>query len=131
MFQVFASAVILLMDLSSGAAPKKEITLSFNFELSGTTVCKGQKTVISGERYHVCEGTARGNRILMRVEAKETGRQQVQVSAEVEEIDANGKILNLSNPRIMGLDGEEALIEVGDSAGHNLMSLAVTASFVK
>lgn len=134
-------AIIGIGLLFPDLAFSKQVNLRLQFSQFGKPVCQGEKQLESGESFLFCEGKARNNRVLVKIkaeplprtaeqEADRNFRQQVQISATVEKIAPSGKILIVSSPQIIALDGEPAEISESESqkGGEELFRLSLLPS---
>ncbi|MGE3684708.1 MAG: hypothetical protein AB7G93_23575 [Bdellovibrionales bacterium] len=107
--------------------PKNEIVLEFDYLRYGKAVCAGKKRIVPNETYLLCERQTRDHRVLLKATAVLVGESQVRIEAVAEEITSEGKIINVSKPRITALFGEPASIEQGD-IGRPQMRFSVNAT---
>ncbi len=129
-----------LSPLSVFAIKGRPIALQFEFSRGGNTVCKAKKEIQDGETFLLCEGISHGNRALVKVKTKifpyskaekDKGfKDQVEVSATVEEVETSGRIALVSNQEIIALDGEQAEMSVTNSGPEEALRMTVTTEIL-
>ncbi|MGZ3695896.1 MAG: hypothetical protein ACXWQO_17525 [Bdellovibrionota bacterium] len=108
---------LMLTPVFAMAESPKNVLVDLQYLRHGRQVCGEKKTVVDGEEYLFCEGSAEGNRHMLRFRAQIQKRNQIMLSMKIEEIDPSGKIKLLSNPQLGGTNGEESKIEMGELTG--------------
>jgi hypothetical protein len=105
---------------------KSEIAVDFEYVRNGTILCRGTKTITSGETFLVCEATLDGNRTFVRLTPKVHGPGQIEVRGEAEEVAPDGHVVELSRPMILVLDGEPASIKTGNISPQGVETSSLT-----
>lgn len=125
--RTFTLICFFIVGLGSSAASAKAIAVDFAYSRFGVSVCASRVVVTPKDTYLVCSSELRGKQTFLKLKAEAVGTKQFKISAMVDEIEPDGKIIEFSRPTIVALENESAEIAVGDFDGKNLMMLKVRA----
>jgi energy-coupling factor transporter ATP-binding protein EcfA2 len=132
--------VASIFPISGVAGTPRPLSLDFELIRSGHTLCKEKKEVRDGETFLFCGTKASGKRALVKVKSKiiphtaeqakldPKVRDQVEISATVEEVEPSGRIGRVMTPQIVALDGEPAMLSVSETShdGKTTESISLT-----
>lgn len=122
--KILAALSLAMVSLSATATPTIEAQLKYEYFDKGVSICSGEKRVTYGDKFLVCDRMVNGKRYLLKTYIKQ-GTGDGMVTAEVDTIDANGKMARSSEPTISFIYGEQASMTIGDSNGEMIRFQAV------
>jgi len=130
MLRILGFALVVLFPTAVLAA-KKSVQLKYSYAEKGRLVCEGEHELRTRDRYQLCVATVDGIQIIVRAKAVPLKDGSIRVSAFIDHIDADGKFIEWSRPRIVALNGETASISVSEENNPaESMTLEVTPTIV-
>ncbi|MCC2679960.1 MAG: hypothetical protein K0R29_2536 [Pseudobdellovibrio sp.] len=133
MKNVFIAAVLLVSNMALAAInnPIKAFDIEMNLSIDGKQVSTPRIIVKEGEK-GVFTQEVDGQKSIIEVVAKEIRRSDltkaIKMEFTVSKIDADGKVVVLSTPKIIAANNSEAQITVGETGRPEALSLSVVAN---
>lgn len=106
--------VVCMALVGPSALAANGVKLKYLVSERGQPVCDGQFQVNLKDRYQICEAARADGRVLVRVKVTKLKGGSYRVASEIERLHLDGRIRELSKPRMVVLAGEESSMTVSE-----------------